>query len=97
MISNETLVILHETHREHWDCTGKMDILESSELFLGVYGLIFEQFPSEKKAPPEVAFLIHLLLRAKDFRQDAEEQPGSQMVELAIGVGRSLELPCLGL
>lgn len=51
MISNETLVILHETHREHWDCTGKMDILESSELFLGVYGLIFEQFPSEKKRP----------------------------------------------
>ena len=28
-----------------------MDILESSELFLGVYGLIFEQFPSEKKSP----------------------------------------------
>lgn len=51
MISNETLVILHETHREHWDCTGNMDILESSELFLGVYGLIFEPFPSEKKGP----------------------------------------------
>ena len=51
VILHETLVILHETHREHWDCTGKMDILESSELFLGVYGLIFEQFPSEKKGP----------------------------------------------